>query len=52
MDEYIKRREAAYNHFNNAVGQYDVDMAIYEIMSAELAMEKYIKEQKKKEAQM
>ena len=49
MQEFINRRDAAYNHFENAVGQKEVDMAIYEIMYAELAIEKYVKEQKAKE---
>lgn len=49
MQEFINRRDAAYNHFNNAVGEYEVDMAIHEIIMAELAMKNYVMSQRAKE---
>ena len=49
MQEFINRRDAAYNHFDNAVGEYEVDMAIHEIIMAELAMKNYVMNQRAKE---
>lgn len=38
MQECIKKLDTAYNHFNHAVTNDEVDLAIYEILAAEKAI--------------
>jgi len=38
MQECIKKLNIAYNHFNNAITDDEIDLAIYEILSAEKAI--------------
>lgn len=45
-NEYIVRLEVARNHFEEAVGQDEVDMAIYEMAAAEVALAMEVKRQK------
>lgn len=46
MDEYLKRIEVAQNHLDWAVGPDEVEVAIYEMIAAEKALELYIKGEK------
>lgn len=45
-NEYIERLEVARNHFENAVGQDEVDLAIYEMAAAEMALAIEVKRRK------
>lgn len=38
MQEWIKALDVAYNHFNHAITQDEIDLAIYEIQVAEKAI--------------
>ena len=49
MQEYIERLNAAQTKFDWATDPEDVDVAIYELKAAELAMSNYVKGQKKEE---
>ena len=49
MEEYIKRLHIAQSHFDWATDPEEVDIAIYELQAAELAMSHYVKGQKKEE---
>ena len=42
-NEYIERLEVARNHFEEAVGQDAVDLAIYEMAAAEIALAMEVK---------
>ena len=48
-NEYIERLEIARNHFENAVGQDEVDLAIYEMVAAEMALAIEMKRQRMSE---
>lgn len=49
MNEYIERLKAAQDKFDWATDPAEVDVAIYELQAAELAMSNYVKGQKKEE---
>jgi hypothetical protein len=43
MGEFVNRLNAAYNHLDCAASPEDVDIAIYEITAAELALSRYLR---------
>lgn len=49
MKEYIERLNAAQSRFDWATDPEEVDVAIYELQAAELAVSHYVKGQKKEE---
>lgn len=49
MNEYIERLKAAQDKFDWATDPAEVDVAIYELQAAELAVSNYVKGQKKEE---
>ena len=49
MEEYVKKLHVAQAHFEWATDPEEVDVAIYELQAAELAMSHYVKELKKDE---
>lgn len=49
MKEHLNRIEVARCHLNNALSFEDVDEAIYELCAAELALRRYIREEKESE---
>lgn len=49
MEGYVKRLHIAQSHFDWATDPEEVDVAIYELQAAELAMSHYMKERKKEE---
>ena len=49
MKEYIERLLIAQAHFDWATDPDEVDVAIYELKAAELAMSHYVKKQKELE---
>ena len=49
MKEYLERLSAAQDRFEWAVDPKDVDAAICELKSAELALEKHIEDEKNAE---
>lgn len=48
MEYYISRLNDAYNRLNCATDFEEVDIAIYEIIAAEMALSRYLKLQKEK----
>ena len=51
MEKYIERLNIAQSHFDWAIDPEEVDVAIYELQAAELAMSRYVKELKKYEVE-
>lgn len=51
MEKYIERLNIAQSHFDWATDPEQVDVAIYELQAAELAMSHYVKERKKYEVE-
>ena len=49
MKEHIDRLNAAQSHFDWATDPAEIDMAIYEIKAAEIAVSHYVEEKKKEE---
>ena len=49
MKEFIERLHIAQSHFDWATDSEEVDIAIYELQAAELALSHYVKGQKKEE---
>ena len=49
MKEYVNRLDAAQTKFDWATEPEEIDVAIYELKAAELAMSNYVKEKKKEE---
>lgn len=49
MKEYVERLNIAQAHFDWATEPEEVDVAIYELQAAELAMSYYVKCQRKEE---
>ena len=47
MKEYIERLNVAQNHFDWATDPEGVDVAIYELKAAEMALSHYVRNQKK-----
>ena len=46
MEEYINRLNVAQNHFDWAADSEEVDIAIFEMNAAELALSHYVKKRK------
>ena len=49
MKEYVERLNVAQAHFDWATDPEEIDVAIYELQAAELAMSHYLKERKKED---
>lgn len=49
IEKYINRLDVAQSHFDWASDPGEVDVAIYEIMAAELALSNYVKGRKNEE---
>lgn len=49
MKEYMERLNIAQAHFDWATDPEEVDMAIYELKAAEIALSRYVRAQKKEE---
>lgn len=51
VEKYIERLHIAQSHFDWATDREEIDVAIYELQAAELAMSRYVKELKKCEVE-
>ena len=51
VEKYIERLHIAQSHFDWATDRDEIDVAIYELQAAELAMSRYVKELKKCEVE-
>lgn len=49
MKEYIDRLNVAQNHFDWATDPDAVDVAIYELKAAEIAMSRYVRDKRESE---
>lgn len=52
MKEYVDRLDVAQSHFDWATDPEEVDVAIYELKAAELALSHYVKEKKEEKEEI